>query len=275
MRSDGSARSAPPAPLALPAVVAGVAGMMVAARATAVLGVRPMLIASEIALAAPVLVALAVARWRASLGLRPVSAVVLGLALASGGALWAASLGLLELQYTVWAPPDGYLQQFQALHEMLRPRGAADAALSLVAIAVAPAVCEELLFRGFVLQALRGRLGTAAAVVLSTALFAVIHLDFSPSAPTLYRVPFAFAVGVGFAVLRLRSGSLLPPMVAHAVVNAITFGAALQEAPVTVLPDPRPWLGAALLAGGAAALVALVLRVRPPAAASPAASVPL
>jgi membrane protease YdiL (CAAX protease family) len=261
--------------LALPAVVAGVAGMMVAAWATAALGVRPMLIASELALAAPALVALAVPRWRASLGVRPVSAVAVGLALASGGALWAASLGLLELQYAVWAPPPGYLQQFQRLHEMLRPRGPADAALSLAAISIAPAVCEELLFRGFVLQALRGPLGTAAAVALSTAFFAVIHLDFSGSGPTLYRVPFAFAVGVGFALLRLRSGSLLPAMVAHAVVNATTFGAALQEAPVTVLPDPRPWLGAALLAAGGAALAVLLPRVRPAAATSPAAPVPL
>ncbi|HET8646503.1 MAG TPA: CPBP family intramembrane glutamic endopeptidase [Vicinamibacteria bacterium] len=150
---------------------------------------------------------------------------------------------------------------------MLRPRGPGTALLSVLAIAVAPAVCEELLFRGFVLQALRTRFSTAAAVAGSAALFGIIHLDASGSGATLYRVPFAIAVGVGFALLRLRTGSLLPPMVAHAVVNATTFAAALQEDPITVLPDPRPWLGLALVALGGAALAWLLSRLRPAAAA--------
>jgi membrane protease YdiL (CAAX protease family) len=171
----------------------------------------------------------------------------------------------------VWSPPPGYLQEFQRLHEMLRPRGPADAVLSVLAIAVAPAVCEELLFRGFVLQALLARLGTAGAVALSAVLFGVIHLDFSGGGATLYRVPFAIAVGVGFALLRLRTGSLLPAMLAHAVVNATTFGVALHEDPVTTLPDPRPGLGLALVATGVAAQGWLLARLRHPASGSRAA----
>jgi sodium transport system permease protein len=247
-------------------VVAGVAAMTVTAGLTARLGVRPMLMASELALAAPALLALAIPRLRAALALRPVSPAVIALALASGAALWVASLGLLELQYTLWTPPPGYLQEFQRLHDMLRPRGPADAVLSVLAIAVAPGVCEELLFRGLVLHALRGRLGTAAAVVVSALLFGAIHLDFSGSGPTLYRVPFAVAVGVGFALLRLRTGSLVPAMLAHALVNATTFAAALQEAPTAVLPAPRPWLGLGLLVGGATAQAWLLSRLRSPSA---------
>ena len=47
-------------------------------------------------------------------------------------------------------------------------------------------------------------------------------------------------------LLALRSGSLVPSMIAHALVNATTFAAALQEAPTATLPSPRPLLGAAL-----------------------------
>jgi sodium transport system permease protein len=249
--------------LAVPAVIVGLAAMTVAAMLTAGLGMRPMLIASELALASPALIALAVARGRAAMGLVPVPPRVIAIALGAGAALWAASLGLLELQYAVWTPPPGYLQEFQRLHDMLRPQGPVDAALSVLAIAVAPAVCEELLFRGLVLQSLLPLLRPAVAVVASAVLFGAIHIDFSGSGATLYRVPFAIVVGVGFAFLRLRSGSLIPSMVAHAVVNTITFAAALQESPAATLPSPRPLLGVTLLLAGTTALVWLLSLLRP------------
>jgi membrane protease YdiL (CAAX protease family) len=251
------------APLALPAVIAGVAAMAVAAALTAPMGVRPMLIASEVALATPALLALALTRGRAALALRPVPPVALAVAVASGAALWAASLGLLELQYAVWTPPPGYLQEFQRLHDMLRPHGPADAVLSVLAIAIAPGVCEELLFRGLILSLLLPALRNTGAVAVSALLFGVIHLDFSAGGATLYRVPFAIVVGLGFALLRLRSGSLVPAMIAHALVNATTFTAALQEPATATLPEPRPLLGAALLLGGAAAQAWLLFRLRP------------
>jgi membrane protease YdiL (CAAX protease family) len=94
----------------------------------------------------------------------------------------------------------------------------------------------------------------------SALLFGAIHLDYSGSGATLYRVPFAIAVGTGFALLRLRTGSLFPAMAAHALVNTITFAAALQETPTAAMPPPQPWLGAALLLAGAAAQVFLLVR---------------
>jgi membrane protease YdiL (CAAX protease family) len=239
------------------AVALGLAAMLQTGRLAPVLGLRPTLIACELALGMPALALLLVPNLRGALGARGVGASTLLGALVSGAALWAASLGLLELQYSLWAPPPGYLQQFQGLHEALRPRGPLDFAFSVAAIALAPAVFEELLFRGVALAALLRALGTGGAVLLSSSLFAIIHLDFSGSGPTLYRVPFALAVGVGFALLRLRSGSLLPSMLAHAVVNATTFMAAMQEQPSAVLPEPRPALGAALLLGGLAGFAAV------------------
>jgi membrane protease YdiL (CAAX protease family) len=168
------------------------------------------------------------------------------LAIAAGLGLWIASLGLLELQYAVWAPAPGYLEAFRRLHEALRPSGPIDAVWSLVAIAIAPAVCEELLVRGIVLPSLRPAVGDVAAVVLSAVFFAAMHFD-------LYRFPFTLAVGLALGVLRLRTDSLWPPVIAHASLNALTFSAApWLDDPTELLPDPRPWLGAGLFAVGAA-----------------------
>ena len=256
------AGSVPPSPLLHPviapvAVALGLAAMLQTGRLAPALGLRPTLIACELALGLPALALLVVPALRGAMGARAVGGLTLLAAAVSGGALWAASLGLLELQYTLWTPPPGYLQQFMGLHEALRPHGPFDLAFSVAAIALAPAVFEELLFRGLALAALSSAVSRGSAVVLSSALFAIIHLDFSGSGPTLYRVPFAMAVGVGFALLRLRTGSLLPSMLAHAVVNTTTFLAALQEQPTGPLPDPRPALGAALLLGGLAVFVAV------------------
>jgi membrane protease YdiL (CAAX protease family) len=83
-------------------------------------------------------------------------------------------------------------------------------------------------------------------VVVSSALFAAIH--------DAYRTPFTFAVGLGLGILRIRSGTLVPPILAHALLNTITFVAAMfLDDPTQDMLDPRPLLGAALLLAGAAA----------------------
>jgi membrane protease YdiL (CAAX protease family) len=239
----------------------GVAGQNFAAH-----GLRPALVASEIALAAPALIAALVyaGSLRTVLGRLDLAARSLVLAALAGGALWLAGLGVLELQYAVWRPPAGYLEAFRHLHELLRPSGPVDWILSVATIALTPAVCEELLFRGVVLPALLAPLRPWGAALGSALLFGLIHLDRTAAgAYSLYRVPFACVVGLGFAALRLSSGSLLPSMLAHAMLNTITFIAApYTDDPAGGLPDPRPLLGAGLLFAGAAASFAAVRFVR-------------
>lgn len=226
-------------------------------------GLRPMLLVSELLLLAPALVAVAALQvpLAEGVGLRPVDRRTSLLSLAAGAALWAASLGLFEVQYVVWRPPPGYLETFRRLHDALRPSGPLDALVSVLAIAVAPAVCEEIVFRGIVLPSFVGLLGGVGASLGSALLFGLVHVDFTGgSVPSLYRVPFAFAIGAGLAAMRLRTGSLSPPILAHATLNTITFLAApLTDDPSGGLPDARPLLGASLLLAGAAAS-GLVLR---------------
>lgn len=261
MGRGGSDRASPVLPPAVGAlaVVAGVAAMVGSFRPVSGLGTRPALVVSELLLAAPGLLALALygIPLAGGLGVRRIDARLTALSLLSGAAFWVASLGLLELQSALWPPEAKYIELFRRLHEALRPTGPLDAVLSVSAIALVPAVCEEVLVRGIVLPSLLAPLGGPGAIVASSLLFALIHLD-------PYRLPFAFAAGLGLGALRLRSGSLLPPVLAHAVLNTITFAAAgVLDDPSAGLEDPRPWLGAALLCTGLAGSVALLLRLRP------------
>jgi len=250
--------------------------MLFTAAPAARLGLRPALVIGEIALVAPGLFLAALLRrpLMETLALEAPLRQVSLLSLGTGATLWLASLGLFEVQYSLWAPPHGYLEAFQRLHEALRPSGPVDALVSLLAIAAAPAVCEELLFRGLVLPAFLRPLGAWGAACVSALLFGLIHLDFAGGGLSLYRVPFAAVVGLGLAALRLRAGTLGPAILAHAALNAITFAAApFTDDPSQGLPDPRPGLGLLLFGAGGAATAGLLRRF-PGGPAHPASPIP-
>lgn len=78
---------------------------------------------------------------------------------------------------------------------------------------LAPAF-EELMFRGLLLDCLRKRLSNSAAIVVSSVLFAVMHVY--PIA-----MPHAFLAGVFLGWLRLRTGSTLNTLLVHALNNLL------------------------------------------------------
>ena len=255
MSAPGSAPSPALSPgRAFALVAAGILGMFTglaigqAARAAGLpVGTRGILILSQALLALPAAMALRrlVPGWTG----RSLSTGATAAAAASGFGLWVAGLGLLQVQQTVWPPPAGYLEAFQRLHTQLRPNGPLEAVASVAAIAIAPAICEEVLFRGALLPALL-RWGRPTAVLVSALVFGLMHVDATGAGAVLYRVPFAFAIGVGLALLRLRSGSLLAPGLAHAVLNTLTFAVVAAGAGDTPAGAASPFLGVGMLAAG-------------------------
>jgi membrane protease YdiL (CAAX protease family) len=266
MGTSGSGSRAAPAAVALAAVIAGVVGLPVGAYAARGLGLHGSLVGGELALVAPSLVALAVLRRLlppGSLALRPLSPLDGALAVAFGLSVWLASLGLVGLQQLVWPPPEGYLEGFAQLHEMLAPSSPLAGFLALLAIAAAPALCEEVAFRGVAQPGLRPLLGRSGALAASALLFGLIHIDVAPGGLTAWRVPFAVGVGLGLGALRERSGRLAPCILAHAGLNALTWSlVALGGAEADAAgPEPLPALGA-LCAGGLVASLLLARRWR-------------
>lgn len=82
-------------------------------------------------------------------------------------------------------------------------------------IGATPALCEELLFRGFVQTRLNLRLGAFWGILISSALFAVFHMDW-------VHIIAVFPLGLYLGTICWRSGSLFPAMLAHFINNAIS-----------------------------------------------------
>jgi membrane protease YdiL (CAAX protease family) len=99
----------------------------------------------------------------------------------------------------------------------------------------------------------------------SALLFGLIHVQYLPGQPLMLdRVPFAMAVGVFLGLLRLRSASLWPPVIAHAVLNTCTFVVVLAtDAVQEPSMEGRLDLGLGLLVTGAAVLAGCIRGMRP------------
>jgi uncharacterized protein len=155
-------------------------------------------------------------------------------AVLAAGAAWPATRGLFE---------DRRAEDASA---------AAVLYLALVRVPLGTVVVEETLFRGVLLGLALRRWPAEAAAALSSAAFGLWHLlparqvtSFNPVTDALAGDPLTRAVGVAAAVagtalaglvfcwLRLRSGSLLAPALAHWATNGLGYA-----------------LAAAVLAGG-------------------------
>lgn len=87
--------------------------------------------------------------------------------------------------------------------------------LILVAVVIAPLV-EEIFFRGFLFQGFRQRYGWVAALLLSSFVFAVAHLDPVSFIPT-------FVLGVVMAYVYHRSNSIWPGIILHFLNNGFAM----------------------------------------------------
>ncbi|MDR3618708.1 MAG: ABC transporter permease subunit [Paludisphaera borealis] len=87
--------------------------------------------------------------------------------------------------------------------------------VSVLVFALIPAVCEEVAFRGFVLSGLERHRRTRSAIFLSALMFGFLHVLLS-----LFQQLFnATLLGVFLGLLAVRSRSLLPGIVFHALNN--------------------------------------------------------
>lgn len=108
-------------------------------------------------------------------------------------------------------------EEFASLGEELFSLGdSAGGVLILIAvIALSPAICEEVLFRGAMLSGLKDRFPQWATVMIVGVAFGMFHLS-------IYRfVPTALS-GLMLSYLVVRSGSIFPAMFAHFVLNGLS-----------------------------------------------------
>lgn len=84
----------------------------------------------------------------------------------------------------------------------------------LLLVVIAP-VSEEIVFRGFFYGGLApSRIGPVGAILFTSLVWAAMHVQYAW--PVMVQI---FVYGVIFGVVRWRSGSLWPPLVAHGLIN--------------------------------------------------------
>ena len=129
--------------------------------------------------------------------------------------LLAAYPLLMLVQAMVYGASGGNVAP-QDVVEFLRSAGSPRdrIAVLVMAIVVAP-LAEELIFRGYLYPAGKKYLGSFASALITAALFAVLH-GHAASIPAL------FTLAVCLALSYEKTGSLLVPMVMHAVFNAVS-----------------------------------------------------
>ncbi len=131
-----------------------------------------------------------------------------------------------------------FLEESENLKQMtqiFRDHGASGFLIPLsLMIGLTPAVCEELLFRGYVQTRLTSAFHPIIGILFASLLFAAFHLDY-------VHVIAVFPMGVFLGWISWRSGSLVPAMLGHFVNNfvsvVITVMAPEGEADALAIPS--------------------------------------
>ena len=143
----------------------------------------------------------------------------------------------------------------QSTMKALAGNGVGAFILNLIVLAITPAACEEMFFRGvlqkFFVDNIRNK---HIAILLTAFIFSAIHMQFSGLLPR-------FILGAVLGYLFYSSGSLWLSIVAHATNNALVVIAAFFFcAEISASPDlsayTNPWWICAIVAGLAIAFFA-------------------
>ncbi|MGL5438915.1 MAG: lysostaphin resistance A-like protein [Filifactoraceae bacterium] len=95
----------------------------------------------------------------------------------------------------------------------IRETGGDGIGLLFIAICILAPIFEELIFRGWILKKLRV-IGTKWAIFISALLFGMYHMN-------IVQGIYAFGVGLVFACVTIRSGSIKNSIILHGIINFV------------------------------------------------------
>jgi len=163
---------------------------------------------------------------RNALALRTVSGRYMAAAVLIGISAWIPIHEFSVAQLGLFGTPRALEQSSEMIAETL---AALPVISVLLVIAVIPALCEELLFRGLLLQSLRTSTHKWPAILISSAVFAVFHF-------WLFRFVITALLGLVLAYICWQSRSIIPSLTIHLLHNGI-------GALTIVYPGWHRWLG--------------------------------
>lgn len=115
--------------------------------------------------------------------------------------------------------------------------------LTLFHVAVVPAICEEVLYRSYVLRAFEKSWGIWPAIIISGVIFGLYHLQLSNLFPLA-------AIGILLAYITWISKSVLPAMAGHFANNggSVLFGTYYPESAFAEMtPESMPPIWAVII----------------------------
>lgn len=117
---------------------------------------------------------------------------------------------------------DLQVSQYEMIEDFLRTDGIVW--FGLLNIALIPAICEEVLFRGYILRAFEKSWGPVVAVLISGLIFGMFHIQLGNIFPLA-------TLGVILGLMTWLSGTLWPAVFAHFINNgaAVLVGSQYPE----------------------------------------------
>lgn len=88
--------------------------------------------------------------------------------------------------------------------------------IAILLVGIWGPIGEEVFFRGFLLRGLEHRFGIKLAILISSVVFGLVHVAPGAIFPT-------FFLGLAFAWIYVRTGSLWPSIFAHSVQNSLAI----------------------------------------------------
>jgi sodium transport system permease protein len=108
-------------------------------------------------------------------------------------------------------------EMLTGLQSILTGEGPLRLAWLIFVVAVTPAFCEEIVFRGVLLQGFLRKMPAHLAILASSFVFGVFHLSFE----TAIRLLPSMFLGALLAIVVTRTRSIFPSMLMHFVNNAM------------------------------------------------------
>jgi membrane protease YdiL (CAAX protease family) len=146
-----------------------------------------------------------------SVNVLPLAGSVVSLSFLAGALMQLPLAELGNLVQEVW--PVSF-EELQRRHRLVNPTTWWDGWSALFALVLVAPLTEELLFRGWLLQDLKDQYGQRKALLWSSLLFGLVHLELSA-------ILYATLGGLVLGALALRTKSTLASIAMHAGVNAL------------------------------------------------------
>ena len=121
---------------------------------------------------------------------------------------WLLGLPFGYIGESIWPSPPEFEEIFAKLIDQN------SITFLIFVVGIMPGITEEIVFRGFILHGFK-KLGTKKAIFFSSLLFALMHMH--PA-----RFLFTFVLGVLFAMLTIRTGTIWYAVIIHFLVNTIS-----------------------------------------------------